>query len=204
MILKFFKILKNLKYLKKEILKTKFIIFDSTSIELLKIHLLRNLDYYIIDNRYEKLKLYYSLNLILGFIKKYFKYFYNKELLVQDIYFLTLIELINPKLVLSVHELNTQFSKLSKYANRKIKFMTLQLYTMPQRNMMTYLHNKGYLKENLIQNYYYPIYLGFGKFQKVDFIKNKVNVKNFVSVGSINLANFLKNYKNKKRKKYEI
>jgi hypothetical protein len=204
-LVKLFKILKNAQYLNNKNLNKKLIIFDCMSIETLKMYLLKNFDYFVISNRPEKIKLYFSINLFVLFIKKYIKFISNKELLIQDIYFLALIEIIHPGVVLTAIDVNVQFSKLSKYTEKNIKFVTLQLTNFPLINYITYLFGKKILKKNLNQDFYFPLYLGFGKHQKNNMEKNLIKVDKFVSVGSIKLANFLKsNNSNIQKKNYDV
>lgn len=203
MIFKIFKILLDIKFLPKNYKKINFIIFDGTSIEIIKKYILKDYNYFVIDNRIQKRKLYISMDLVLYFIKKFFK-LKKKKLSIPEIYFLSLIELINPKLVLSIIDIDLQFSKIAKYSNKKIKFMTLQLTGMPQRNIQTYLYKNKILKKNYLRDYYYPNYLGFGKYQYQNMTKNKIKIDNFISVGCLNLANFLKSKKGKKNYRKKI
>ena len=148
-LIKLFKILKKIQFLDNKNLNKKLIIFDSMSIETLKMHLLKNFDYFVISNRPENMKLYFSINLFVLFIRKYIKFIFNKELLIQDIYFLALIEVIHPGVVLTVIDVNVQFAKLSKYTKKNIKFIALQLTNFPLINYITYLFGKKLLKRNL-------------------------------------------------------
>ena len=56
MIFKIFKLLLNIKFLPKNYKKINFIIYDSTGIEILKKHILKKYNYFVIDNRIAKRK----------------------------------------------------------------------------------------------------------------------------------------------------
>ena len=203
MFFKILKILKTITLINKKTLNSNLLIFDCVSLENLEMHVLKGFEYFVISNRIEKIKLYLSTYLIIRYIKNYIKFFFNKELLLQDLYFLTLIDLIDPKIVLTAIDNHTQLSKITKYTtNKNIKFITLQLTSMmPQIKAKTYLFSKNLTTKNLNQDLYFPQYLCFGKYIEELCLENKIKVDKFTHVGSLNLANFLKREKKNTDKK---
>lgn len=194
--LKFLKLLIKIRLLDKKILNSKLIIFDCESLNILQKYVLKDFQYIAISNRMEKIKIYLSINIIVQFVKNYFKFFSNQELLLKNLYFLTLIELINPKIVLTLIDKNNEFSKIAKNIdNRNIKFITLQLTYFPQTKYMTYLFKKNLIEKNLNHDFYFPLYLCFGKHTEELYLENEIKVDNFVHIGSLSLANFLKTKK---------
>lgn len=207
MFFKILKVLKTITPLNKKTLNSNLLIFDCESLKNLETYVLKNFDYFVISNRIVKFKLYVSAYLIIKFIKNYIKFFFVKELLLQDLYFLTLIELINPKIVLTAVDNHAQLSKITKHTNKQnIKFITLQLTSMmPQIKGKTYLFKKNLIAKNLNQDLYFPQYLCFGQYMEELCIENKIRVGKFIHVGSLNLANFLKTEKhNLSKKKFDI
>ena len=203
MFFKILKILKTITLINKKTLNSNLLIFDCMSLENLEMHVLKGFEYFVISNRIEKIKLYLSTYLIIRYIKNYIKFFFNKELLLQDLYFLTLIDLIDPKIVLTAIDNHAQLSKITKYTtNKNIKFITLQLTSMmPQIKAKTYLFSKNLITKNLNQDLYFPQYLCFGKYIEELCLENKIKVDKFTHVGSLNLANFLKREKKNTDKK---
>ena len=102
------------------------LIFDGTSLNDLKKHLLKNEKYFILENRYENIKeIYLSPKIIYIFLLNFILNY--KNLLIQDIYLITIIQIIKPKVVLTFIDNSIQFSKLSKInKNKNIKFIALQ------------------------------------------------------------------------------
>ena len=204
-IFKFYFVLKKIKWIKNKSLKTKIIIFDYITLQTLKKYVLKNYQYFVISNRLDKIKLYLSIEIIMHFFKNYI-FFLNKKLLIQDIYFLTLIEIINPKIVLTMIDNSFQFCKIAKNINNKnIKFIALQASMKHQRKFSTHLYRQGLLKKNLNLEFYYPLYLLLGKYDLKECSENNIKIIKSDFVGSLNLANFLKSIKKKTfKKKYDI
>lgn len=204
-IYKLFKLLNKIKFLEKKKYKDHLIIYDCTSFNELELYLLKDLNYFIISNRIEKIKIYFSFGFLFYFIKRLKNFVFNKEIFLQDVYFLSLIEYIQPKVVLTAIDVSPQLSKISKYSKKNIKYITLQLTNLPQRNYITYLFKNNLLKKNLNNDYYFPIYLGFGNYQKKNMEINQVKFDKFTDVGSLKLANFIKsNNLNLNNKIYDI
>ncbi len=93
-------------------------------------------------------------------------------------YYLALIKIINPKIVLTFVDFDFTFSKISKVLDKKYRFISIQsshrlLFGYPEKSL-----KKLYLSE----------YLSFGKFY-IDHLNSlNVEVKSYDLVGSLSLA----------------
>ena len=119
------------------------LIFDGTSLNDLKKHLLKNEKYFILENRYENIKeIYLSPKIIYIFLLNFILNY--KNLLIQDIYLITIIQIIKPKVVLTFIDNSIQFSKLSKInKNKNIKFIALQNGSRIQWHEQFFLFKKN-------------------------------------------------------------
>jgi len=206
---KFVKLLLKSKVFFKVQNKKNLVIFDDTSLETLKRYLLKDYDYFVIQNRIESANEFYlSPKILFTILKNYILYF-SKKIQIQDIYFLSFIEVLNPKVVFTFIDNNFQFSTMAKYTkNKNIKFIALQNGHRIQRQEQLFLFNKKLIKKNLNLDFFIPHYLCLGEFEKDDCIKHSINVGKFTFAGNIRLANFLNDLKLDKIKisknKYDI
>ena len=92
------------------------VIFDDANIDELEA-ILQNRKYFILQNRVERIdKIYISLNIIRNFIKNY----KNR---ISTAYFLSLLDIIKPKVVFTFIDNSFKFSELAKFKNNRIKFI---------------------------------------------------------------------------------
>tara|TARA_B100000029_G_scaffold366109_1_gene359459 strand:- start:238 stop:1461 length:1224 start_codon:yes stop_codon:yes gene_type:complete len=209
---KLFKILKtifNSKLIFESPKKYDLVIFDCTSLVDLQKYLLEDENYFVLKNRYQNInEVYLSAKIIFRFITN-LRLILKKNVFIQDIYFLSIIQFLQPKVVFTFIDNSFQFSKLCKInTNKNIKFVALQNGARYQRQEQQVLFNKKLIKKNLNLDFYMPHYLCFGEFEKDDCIKHQIYVGEFTFVGSLRLANFLNDLKlNKvkiKKNKYDI
>jgi len=205
MIRKFIKLVKTVKFLFKLPNSTDLVIFDNISLRDIKDNLLKKINYFTIYNRTSEItKIYITYSLLLRIFLNLSHYF-KPSINFQDIYFLSLIELINPKKVFTYVDNSHQFSKISKLANKKIQFIALQNAGRFDWAEADYLFKRNFIKKNPNKNFYIDHYFVFGDFDKFQAKKYKINIKNISTVGSLRLANFLNNYKHDiQKKKYDI
>ena len=205
MIRKFIKQVKTVKFLFKLPNNIDLVIFDNISLRDLKDNLLKKINYFMISNRTSEIaNIYITYSLLLKIFLNLGHYF-RPNINLRDIYFLSLIELINPKKVFTYVDNSHQFSKISKLANKKIQFIALQNGGRFDWAEADYLFKRNILKKNPNKNFYIDHYLCFGDFEKFQAKKYKINIKNFSTVGSLRLANLLSNFKHDiKKKKYDI
>ncbi len=206
---KFVKLLLKSKVFFKVQNKKNLVIFDDTSLETLKRYLLKDYDYFVIQNRVESINEFYLSPKILFIALKNYILYFSKKIQIQDIYFLSFIEVLNPKVVFTFIDNSIQFSTIAKYTkNKNIKFIALQNGHRIQRQEQLFLFNKKLIKKNLNLDFFIPHYLCLGEFEKDECIKHSINVGKFTFAGNIRLANFLNDLKLDKIKisknKYDI
>jgi surface carbohydrate biosynthesis protein len=206
---KFVKLLLKSKVFFKVQNKKNLVIFDDTSLETLKRYLLKDYDYFVIQNRVESINEFYLSPKILFIALKNYILYFSKKIQIQDIYFLSFIEVLNPKVVFTFIDNSIQFSTIAKYTkNKNIKFIALQNGHRQDRDEILFLFNKKLIKKNLNLDFFIPHYLCLGEFEKDNCIKHSINVGKFTFAGYIRLANFLNDLKLDKIKisknKYDI
>ena len=184
------------------------LIFDGTSLNDLKKHLLKNEKYFILENRYENIKeIYLSPKIIYIFLLNFILNY--KNLLIQDIYLITIIQIIKPKVVLTFIDNSIQFSKLSKInKNKNIKFIALQNGSRIQWHEQFFLFKKKLIQNNINLDYFLHHFLCFGEYEMDECENHSIKVVKFTFVGNIRLSNFLKDVELKKiliqKNKYDI
>lgn len=206
MLRKIFNFLINLKIRFKLPKNSDLIIFDNIGLNDLEQNLLKDLSYFVLKTRHDEIEeIYFSLNLFINFSKN-FKLFLKKNILLQDIYFLSLIEVLNPKIVFTIIDNSYQFSTIAEnIKNKKIKFIALQGAMRHVWQLQSYMFEKKLIKNDLNKKFNIPFYLCFSEFEKNQSKALGLNIGKFKLVGSLRLANFLLEIKNFKIKKnYDI
>ena len=166
------------------------VIFDDESIDELEA-ILKNRKYFILQNRVDRIdKIYISLNIIRNFIKNY-------KSNISTAYFLTLLDIIRPKVVFTFIDNSFKFSELAKLKNHKIKFIALQNGARYEHKEYEYLYKNKIIKYKHSENFFIPYLLCYGKYEIDDFKKYNIKVKDFSVVGSLRVSNFILNKKKK-------
>ena len=183
------------------------VIFDGTSLNDLK-YILHKKKFFVLENRKSRIStVYCSLNIIITFFFNFFLLFFkNKNL--HTIYLFTLLEKINPKIVITSIDNSFKFAELAKLLSKKIKFAAIQ-----NANRFDYMHNIYLFKKNLsVSNlnnkYFIPHFFCFGEHEINQIKKYKINIDQVYKVGSIRVANFFKHIELNKiklqKEKYDI
>ena len=138
MVKKLFKIFKkifNSKLIFGSPKKYDLVIFDCTSLVDLQKYLLKDENYFVLKNRYKDInEVYLSAKIIFHFITN-LRLILKKNVFIQDIYFLSIIQFLQPKVVFTFIDNSFQFSKLCKInTNKNIKFVALQNGARYQRH----------------------------------------------------------------------
>jgi len=170
--------------------KKKYVIFDCVNSEILSKILPKN-ETYIISSRVNKIKIVlFNFKTISFLIKNFFK----RSISVN--YFISFINQINPKFVITTIDNSVTFSILTKYFENNITFVAIQNATRGD------FFNNANNYNNL---FYFTNYMGFSSFDKKLLKKKKIIVKNYYSIGSLRNSYF-KNFifSKKLKKKYDI
>ena len=179
------KIIPNLEISFKNPPKKELLIFDSTSISLIKKTILTHFDYYVHEDRgYLIKKLYISFDIIKHIIIN-FKYG------LKNAYTIAILELVDPKLILTILNESRNFLFLAKILENKFNFLWLQIASHCYR-----INEKLYLKKNRGINFYsylVPHILLLSDYDRLNFKKiPQIKIRKSEVVGSIKLEIFKK------------
>jgi surface carbohydrate biosynthesis protein len=181
--------------------KYKIVVYDDVEIGNFN-QILKNYDYFTLKTRVQNIdEIYITPNIIKRFIKNF-----NGNLMTS--YLTSLIEVINPKIVITFIDNSFKFSEIAKKLHNKIHFLAIQ--NAYRIDIGEYKHR--YKKKLTVTDYrkriFLPNFLCFGQFDIDLYKKHKINVKKFFIVGSLRLANFFdhltKKKINLKKSKYDI
>tara|TARA_S200000501_G_scaffold367313_2_gene403457 strand:- start:142 stop:1344 length:1203 start_codon:yes stop_codon:yes gene_type:complete len=174
--------------------KSDLIFFDNTSIDLCEKTFLKKFQYFIFEDRYYLItKIYLSPKIIYNTIK-YIQYGLKRA------YKISLIRLINPKLVVTYIHNSENFSFFAKFFNNEINFLAIQ-----NGNSYHKIKENNYRK--ISRNYYIPHLLKLGYFEDDSFKNSDWNIKKSDYVGSLRFDSFLNQSKiknEKLKKKYDL
>jgi len=177
---------------------TDILIFDDVSFEDLY-YLLEKKNYCVIPTRINRIsEIFITPNIFINFIKLIFL---NKR--VQGIflnsYLISLIQLINPKIIISHIDNSIKYSDVSFFLKDKFKFLTVQ-----NASRYDQLINELNFKKKFnfgIKNYklFIQNFLCFGRYEKEIYKRLNYNVENFEIVGSLRKANFFRYLKRQQK-----
>lgn len=166
------------------------IVFDGTSLNQLD-HIIKNFDHFILETRFQRLKEFYiSKKIIFSTLKNMRMGFFNS-------YLLSLIDEINPKILLTFIDNSYKFSIFSKIKKNKYKFVAIQNGARYEHKIVNLLKRKKF--DVQLEKFSIPYFFCFGKNEIDDYKKNNQNISEFNIVGSLRLSNFLINQKNLKK-----
>ena len=184
-------VLKNSKIVFKEPGSKKIVLFDRENFYEFN-NILKKKDYFLLENRFDQIKkVYFFPKLIFLLIKHY-----NGNLITT--YFITLIKIINPKVVLTYTDNCFKFSDIAKALEGKIKFIAVQNAFRLDLIEHNYLYKQKYHKYNLNYKLNIPYLFCLGQFDKIIHKKFKIKVKKMYKLGSLRMANAFKFFKQKK------
>ena len=195
----FFNLILKSKFIFKTPEKCDLIIFDDTSVRDLSICLAK-FNFFVLQTRLENrekisgskttpvYKIYFSYKILKKILKNYFKG--N----LFTVYLISLIELIDPKVVITTVDISFKFSDVAKILDEKINFIAIQNALLYDFLEWDYLHKTKKLKKNLLQKLYIPNLFCWGD-EEVEMWNKYIKVKNFHAIGSLRLANFFHHIK---------
>ena len=193
------KILKLLSYLRILFLvkynfntprKGEIIVFDDTSMEQLK-PVIKSFNYFILETRFERLKkIYLTKKIIFSMLK-------NIKIGIFNSYLLSIIDQVNPKLILTFIDNSHRFSIFANIKKNKYKFVAVQNGARYEHKIVNLLKKRKIKVE--LKKFFIPHFFCFGKNEINDYKKNNQIVGKFDVVGSLRLSNFLNSQKNYKK-----
>jgi surface carbohydrate biosynthesis protein len=197
MFLRHFRNFLKIKIFYKRPSKYNIAIFDEVGSYYIKL-LLKKKNFFIINSRLEnnfKLNLFIVFNFF--FLKNIFKY----KLKIN--YYLSLINIIKPKIILTFIDNSEEFFELAKLLYKKIFFLAIQNATrfMDKNNKLS-VTSRVFRTIN-IKKAFIPNYACFSK-NDICNLKKKISVFNYYDVGSLKFALFKKYFNKKKSIKYDI
>lgn len=191
------KIIFKIKIIFKDPKMYDLVIFDNESINELEA-ILKQRKYFILQTRINKIdKIYISLNIIRYFIKNY----KNR---ISTAYFLSLLDIIKPKVIFTFIDNSFKFSEIAKLKHHKIKFVALQNGARYEHKEYHHLYKYKIIKNNYSKFFFVPYLLCYGEYEIDDFKKYNIKVKDFSVVGSLRVSNFLLNKKKNKKHSNDI
>ena len=179
----------------------KLLIFDDESFEDFK-YIIQDLDYFLLVTRFQNIKTFHIHH------KIFFKMIKNFRGNFWSAYLVSLIEIISPKVIITCIDNSFKFYEIAKLMEKKVEFYAIQGGARYDLNKIKYKFEKKIIKKDTTKDIYIPNFFCFGEYEKDDYKKNKINIKNFIPVGSLRLSNFLEDNKisDKKfiKKEYDI
>lgn len=180
----YFKLFKRVKFMYGLIKKKKIIIFDDITGELS--FFFKKKDFFLINSRLINInKLYFNINILKFIILNYFK----RSIKLN--YLIALISNIDPKIVVTFIDNSKEFHYLSKYFNKKIRFLAIQNAT---RGDYHYLTKKE--KEKIFFQKLFCI----GGYD-IELFKNLKISGNFQNAGSLRTSIFVNKFNNELNQK---
>ena len=165
----------------------KIVVFDGTSLDQLN-HIIKNFDHFILETRIERLKeLYITKKIIFSTFKNIKIGFFNS-------YLLSLIDQINPRLILTFIDNSYKFSIFSKIKRNEYIFVAVQNGVRYENKIINLLKKKKINVE--LEKFFIPYFFCFGKNEMDEYKQNNQSIGEFNIVGSLRLSNFLTSQKN--------
>ena len=194
MILKFLKKIPKSSFSFRLPPKKKLIVFDDETHNDLK-HILIEKDYYILSIRGENVNKFYLNPLI--FLKMILNF--NGNLWTS--YLIAIIKIVSPKVIITFTDNNIKFFEIAKILQDKINFFAIQNGARYDLNRNIHNFNIGLADNNINQEYFIPNFFCFGDYEVQDYTEKNIAIGKFYPVGSLRLANYLKEVGDKVLKK---
>lgn len=194
---KLFYILRFLKEVKITLFSPKqkdLLVYDNTSIEVLEKTFLSEFKYFVLEDRHYLItKIYISPKIIINLIK-------NIKHGIKKAYKISIIECVNPKVIITFIHNSENFSFFAKLLSNKIHFLAIQ-------NGNSYHKIREDKYRNVKKKYYIPHMLKLGHFDDESFKNSHWEIKKSDYVGSLRFDSFLDDVKKKNinlEKKYDL
>jgi surface carbohydrate biosynthesis protein len=163
--------------------KKNLLVFDCDSSFDLK-YILLDYNYFTLQVRKEKINdIYLSLKIIL-------KIFKNYQGNLMSAYLISLIEIVNPKVIVSTIDNSLKLSEICKNLYKKINFISIQNASRYDIKINKYFYDKKILNFDLNKNYFTSNFFCFGQYEIDHYKKYNLEIKKFYPAGSLRLSNF--------------
>ena len=183
------KIMLRSKFIFKTPKKHDLILFDDVSFFDMK-NVISGFNYFILQARTEQVtKVYISFKIF----RNIFKNFSKGNLFTA--YLVSLIELIEPKVVITNIDNSVKFSDVAKILEKKITFIAIQNAARYELLEFDYLYRTKKIKQNFLKKYYIPNFFSFGDYERDFYPKLQINAKNIYPAGNLKWASFLNHIK---------
>ena len=121
----------------------------------------------------------------------------NIKIGIFNSYLLSIIDQVNPKLILTFIDNSHRFSIFANIKKNKYKFVAVQNGARYEHKIVNLLKKRKIKVE--LKKFFIPHFFCFGKNEINDYKKNNQIVGKFDVVGSLRLSNFLNSQKNYKK-----
>ena len=183
--------------------KSPIVIFDDESFDDFK-NVLKNRKFFILQSRdYKVNKIFFNIEIIQKMIKYFKKNIFSS-------YLLSIIDIVNPKIILTTIDNSFKFHELVKILDKEgdktcIAVQNAARYDF-HRNELLFKKKISSINDN--KNFFIPHYYCYGSQEVKDCKKFKIKVLKFYKNGSLRLSNYLQYIKTKnikiKNNKFDI
>ena len=180
---KIFKLINNCKFIYKNPKINDLVVLDIEGIEYLD-NVLKNRNYFKLITRFKNLKTIYLTPKVIFFS---FIFFRGNIFLA---YLSALINIINPRVVITYVDHSEKFHKLALLFKHRVKFLAIQNANKDYEiNLSEHLKNKKTSFYKYKKNYFVPYLFTYGQFE-INFLRKKKKIINFKKIGSLKVSNF--------------
>ena len=178
--------------------RSDLLLFDEAGKDIFE-NILYTKNYSILHARYEHIKIIYiTLDIFILMIK-------NLHPNLFTCYLISLIKIIKPKIIITATDNSFKFSEIAKVLYKNIIFMAVQNASRYDFDRNKRLFEIGSLKQDDNKRFFLPNYYCFGDLEEEDCKKYNIKVLKFYKVGSLRLAQYLKENKLKTNSyKYQV
>lgn len=115
-------------------------------------------------------------------------------------YLISLIDIVKPKVIITTIDNSLKFFEICKIFHKKINFIAIQNASRYDIKLNHYLYKSRLVNFDINRKYFITNFFCFGRYEMDLYKKYKVQIKNFIPIGSIRLSNFLEFKKKNKIK----
>lgn len=182
--------LKNIKKIQFNLKHEEIVVFDGYSESHLK-YILEEYNYFIFEDRLEKINTIYISPLILYNFLKYL-FLISKKYSLKVIYSIAVIKSIKPKILITSIDNSINFFLISKVLKNSIFCLAIQNnWRGSHADQESYLIKKNLnYPKNYKDLFYLPNYVCFGRVVSDSYVRQKFKIINAYHYGSIQIANF--------------